>query len=192
MRGVKESLIALGPVGLLAIALLDSAMVPLAGGPDGALMLLSAWNPARAPLYAGAATIGSALGCLILYLLARRAGERMLSRFPPSRRERLRRALDRYDLLAIALAVFLPPPFPAKPTIVMAGILGIPRGRFLAGVLLGRLARYGLEGYLAARFGPTAISLLKRASPWLFLGAIALVIAVFLVKKRRSVPSRRE
>ncbi len=186
MKAMGEALLALGPVGLFAIALLDSAMIPLAGGPDGILMLLSAWNPARAFLYAGAATIGSALGCLVLYTLSRRAGERLLSHFPPSRQERLRRFLDRYDLLAIALAVFLPPPFPAKPTIVMAGILGIPRERFLAGVLLGRLARYGLEGYLAARFGSAAMALIKRASPWLLLGVATLVIVILLVKKWRS------
>jgi membrane protein YqaA with SNARE-associated domain len=189
MRTLQETVLALGPVGLGAIAFLDSAMIPLAGGPDGMLVLLCAWNPARVVLYAGAATIGSALGCFVLYLLARRAGERMLSRLSPSRRERIRRFLDRYDLVAVALAVFLPPPFPAKPTIVMAGILGISRGRFLAGVLLGRLARYGLEGYLAARFGPAAMSLIGRASPWLLLGVAAVAIGVLVMKKRRSAAS---
>ncbi len=186
MKAMGETLRALGPVGLFAIAFLDSAMIPLAGGPDGVLILLSAWNPARASLYAGAATLGSTLGCLVLYTLTRRAGERLLARLSFSRQEQLRRFLDRYDLLAIALAVFLPPPFPAKPTIVMAGILGISRERFLAGVLLGRLARYGLEGYLAARFGSAAMSIIKRASPWLLLGIAALVIVVLLVRGRRS------
>ncbi|MCS6818214.1 MAG: VTT domain-containing protein [Blastocatellia bacterium] len=183
---MEEILLDLGLVGLFVIALLDSAMLPLAGGPDGVLVLLSMWNPTRVWLYTGAATIGSALGCLVLYTLTRRVGERMLSRLSPSRQEQLRQFLNQYGLLAIALAVFLPPPFPAKPTLVMAGILGIPRERFLMGVLLGRLTRYGLEGYLAARFGSAAMSLIKRASPWFLLGAAVLVVFLILLKKRRS------
>ncbi len=180
---------ALGPVGLLGIAFLDSALVPLAGGPDGLVILLSAWNPARAPWYALAATVGSGLGCLVLYQIAQRAGERALSRIAPSRRERLRRALDRYDLPAIAMAVFLPPPFPTKPMVLMAGVMGIPRGRFLAGVLLGRLVRYGAQGYLGARFGSAAASTMKEISPWLILGAAAFFLLVFLRARRRKRPS---
>jgi len=190
MSSVRETLLTLGPLGLFTIALLDSAMVPLAGGPDGMVMLLSAWNPPRAPIYAGIATIGSTLGCLILYTIARHAGERMLSRFPTSRRERWRRWLDQYDLLAIALAVFLPPPFPAKPVVALAGVLTMPRGRFLAGVFLGRLARYGLEGYLGARFGSAAMPMLRHASPWLLFGGAALVAIALLFRKRWRSSSR--
>mgnify|MGYP001066691074 CR=1 FL=1 len=185
MSSMTETLLTFGPIGLFIIAFLDSAMIPLAGGPDGALILLSMWHPRRALLYTGAATIGSAVGCLVLYTFARRAGERMLSRLTPSRRERIRQLLDQYDLLAIALAVFLPPPFPTKPMIAMAGVLGMPRGRFLTGVLLGRLVRYGVEGYLGARFGTRAIPILRQISPWLLLGGIVALVFVLLMKKRR-------
>ncbi len=182
---MTETLLTLGPIGLFIIAFLDSAMIPLAGGPDGALIFFSMWHPQRALLYVGATTIGSAVGCLVLYTIAQRAGDRMLSRLAPSRRERIRQLLDHYDLLAIALAVFLPPPFPTKPMIAMAGVLGMPRGRFLTGVLLGRVVRYGVEGYLGARFGARAIPMLRQASPWLLLGGALLVGLVFLIRKRR-------
>ncbi len=185
MNSTMETFLTLGPIGLFTIALLDSAMIPLAGGPDGALILFSMWHPQRAPLYVGATTMGSAVGCLTLYTIARRAGDRMLSRLAPPQRERIRRFLDQYDLLALALAVFLPPPFPAKPMIAMAGILGMPRGRFLAGVLLGRLVRYGVEGYLGARFGTRAIPILRQISPWLLLGGVVAIVFVLLMKKRR-------
>ena len=52
-----------GPWGLFAIALLDSAFVPLPGGPDAVMLLLStpAENHAWMPLYAlGATEIGRA------------------------------------------------------------------------------------------------------------------------------------
>src|SRR5262245_20900294 len=65
-------LLAYGGWGLFAISLLDSAFVPLPSGPDLVMITLSAKNAAAMPLYALAATLGSTLGCTILYLLARR------------------------------------------------------------------------------------------------------------------------
>ena len=55
----SEYLQTFGPAGLFAIALLDSALIPLPGGPDAVMLLLSAQSPARMPLYALGATAGA-------------------------------------------------------------------------------------------------------------------------------------
>ncbi len=52
LTSVKEFLIPFGAAGLFAIALLDSALIPLPGGPDAVMLLLSTQSPARMPFYA--------------------------------------------------------------------------------------------------------------------------------------------
>jgi hypothetical protein len=45
--------------------------------------------------------------------------------------------------------------------------------------------RYGVEGYLGARFGTRAIPILRQISPWLLLGGVVAIVFVLLMKKRR-------
>jgi membrane protein DedA with SNARE-associated domain len=78
LSAVSEYLLAFGPFGLFAITLLDSALIPMAGGPDAVLLMLSAARPGWWPLYAGVATLGSVAGCVILYYLSARAGRSAL------------------------------------------------------------------------------------------------------------------
>ncbi|HVF86628.1 MAG TPA: hypothetical protein VM866_03520, partial [Pyrinomonadaceae bacterium] len=93
---VSQYLVAFGPFGIFAIALLDSALIPLPGGPDAVMILLSAARPAWMPLYALAGTIGSVIGCVILYHISRRAGSRALERFSAQKRARVKELVDRY------------------------------------------------------------------------------------------------
>ncbi len=78
LGSVKDFLIAYGPFGLFAIALLDSALIPLPAGPDVVMILLTLRNPSWMPIYAAAATVGSVAGCVILYYISRKAGRRAL------------------------------------------------------------------------------------------------------------------
>src|SRR2546423_13679492 len=80
LQTLFEWLKAFGPFGLFGISLIDSIGIPLPGGPDSVMILLSANNPALMPFYALAATAGSAIGCTLLYLAARRAGVAALKR----------------------------------------------------------------------------------------------------------------
>src|SRR5204863_8597458 len=45
LAALGENLLAYGALGLFAITLLDSAFVPIPGGPDAAMIVLSAKNP---------------------------------------------------------------------------------------------------------------------------------------------------
>jgi membrane protein YqaA with SNARE-associated domain len=72
---LKEYLLLFGIPGLFVISLLDSAAVPMAGGPDGVLLLLSWQKPTQIPWLVLAAATGSTLGCLILYRIGRAGGK---------------------------------------------------------------------------------------------------------------------
>lgn len=182
LESVKEFLIPFGAFGLFAIALLDSALIPLPGGPDAVMLLLSTQNPARMPLYALGATAGSVIGCIILYYISRRAGRRALEKFPPQKQARVKELVDRYDVLSVLVASVLPPPFPFKLFVVTAGVFRLSLVRFAAAVAVGRAFRFFLEGYLAVRYGEQAKEVLAKNYPAIGLGVAALVIVLFVIR----------
>ncbi len=87
---LSEYFIALGPFGLFAVALLDSAFVPLPSSADALMILLTLAHPRLMIFYALLATAGSAIGCVILYYISRRAGSRALRRFSPAKQKRVK------------------------------------------------------------------------------------------------------
>lgn len=177
---VSQYLLAYGAFGLFGIALLDSALIPLPGGPDAVLILLSTARPAWVPLYVFAATLGSVIGCLIFYYISRRAGQGALKRFSPGKQARVKELIDRYDVLSVLVASVLPPPFPFKLFIATAGVFRFSVMRFALVVAAGRAFRYALIGYLAAHYGEHAKELLARYYPYVGLGVAALVVGVFV------------
>ncbi len=191
LASVTEYLIAFGPFGLFAIALLDSALIPLPGGADAVLFILAAARPAWWPLYVAAATLGSVGGCVVLYYLSRRAGGAALKRFSADKQARVKALLDRYDILSVLVASILPPPFPFKLFVVSAGVFRLSVVRFALAVAGGRLFRFALEGYLAAHYGARAKDLLAKYYPIVGLSLAALLVAAFLgknwLKSRRRV-----
>lgn len=182
LTSVREFLIPFGAAGLFAIALLDSALIPLPGGPDAVMLLLSTQAPARMPFYALGATAGSVVGCLILYYISKRAGRRALDKFSPEKQARVKELVDRYDVLSVLVASVLPPPFPFKLFVITAGVFRLSVVRFAVAVAVGRAFRFFLEGFLAVRYGEQAGELLKQNYPAVGLGLAALIVVVFVVR----------
>ncbi|HEX7316780.1 MAG TPA: VTT domain-containing protein [Pyrinomonadaceae bacterium] len=182
LTAVKDFLVPFGVFGLFAIALLDSALIPLPGGPDAVMLLLSTQNPARMPLYALGATAGSVVGCVILYYISKRAGRRALDKFPPQKQARVKELVDRYDVLSVLVASVLPPPFPFKLFVITAGVFRLSLARFAAAVAVGRAFRFFLEGFLAVRYGEQAKEVLAKNYPAVGIGVAALVIVVFVLR----------
>lgn len=179
---VSDYLVAFGPFGLFAVALLDSTFVPLPSSVDALVILLTTANPRWMIGYAVVATTGSAIGCWILYSISRRAGSRALSRFSEAKQKRVKDLIDRYDALAVAVICLLPPPFPFKIFVVTAGVFRFNLTRFMLAIIGGRLFRFLLVGYFAVRFGEQAKSLLARYYPWIGLTLALLIIAVFVIR----------
>lgn len=181
LAAITEALVAYGPAGIFLIALLDSAFIPLPGGADAVMILLSlkatlAWMF----LCAVAATLGSVLGCFVLYHISRRAGAGALKRFSVEKQERVKNLLERYDVLAVLIASVLPPPFPFKLFVISAGVFRMNQLRFAAAIGAGRLFRFLLEGYLAVEYGDEATQLLARHYPKIGLGVAILIVGIFV------------
>jgi membrane protein YqaA with SNARE-associated domain len=182
LTSVKDFLVPFGALGLFAIALLDSALIPLPGGPDAVMLLLSTQNPSRMPFYALGATAGSVAGCLILYYISRRAGRRALEKFPEKKRARVKEMVDRYDVLSVLVASVLPPPFPFKLFVITAGVFRLSLLRFTVAVAAGRAFRFLLEGFLAVRYGERAKEVLAANYPAIGIGIAVLLVLIFVVR----------
>jgi membrane protein YqaA with SNARE-associated domain len=177
---LSHYLISFGPFGLLAIAFLDSVLVPMPGGVDAVLLVLAASRPSWLLIYVASATVGSTAGCIGLYRISQRAGRRALARFSESKQKRVKELIDRYDVLSVLVASVLPPPFPFKLFVVSAGVFRLNLLRFTMAIAAGRVFRYLLEGYLAARYGEHAKELLARYYPTIGIGIALLILIVFI------------
>jgi membrane protein YqaA with SNARE-associated domain len=180
---LSEYLITFGAFGLFAVALLDSTFVPLPSSVDALMLLLSATNPSWMLLYAFMATVGSAIGCWILYVISRRAGSRALNRFSEAKQQRVKNLIERYDMWAVLAATLLPPPFPFKLFVVTAGVFRFSLLRFMLAIIVGRAFRFLLEGYFAVRYGMQAKEILAKYYPWIGLGLVAGILLFLFVKR---------
>ena len=186
LEKLLEWLIAYGWLGLFCISLVDSVGVPLPGGPDAAMILLTANANALMPVYALAATIGSTIGCTLLYLAARRAGLAALKRVAPEKRDRIENLLGRYDMVAVMVPAVLPPPFPFKPFVLSAGVFKLKITRFVIAIFIGRAVRFLIEGWLAIRFGEEAGGIIRRKGLTVLAVVGIIVVAALALKLYRA------
>ncbi len=183
---LNQYLVVMGIPGLLAISFLDSAAVPLAGGPDAVVLLLAWQRPPLTALIAAAAAIGSTFGCLMLYGIGQKSGEKALSRFGESKRKWVQDKMDRHGIWAIIGAVMAPPPFPTKLVILAAGVLQTGKIPFSIAVFAGRIVRYAIVGYLGAHLGNQAARVLKSNYPLISLALIGLLLLVYILRSIRN------
>ena len=186
LDNLSEYLKLLGIPGLLIISFLDSALVPLAGGPDLVTILLAWQRPYLFFWIALTATIGSTLGNMILYGIGRKGGEKALMRFNPKRVARVEQKMRIYGAWVVFGAVLAPPPFPTKLVILAAGVLKTGKIRFAVSVFCGRLVRYSLVAWLGARFTDRATDIIKAHSIEVACILVAILLAAFGIHKWRD------
>ncbi len=182
LSSLSQYLVSFGPFGLFTIAFLDSVMIPMPGGVDAVLLLLAASRPSWMLIYVAAATVGSTLGCVVLYRISQRAGRRALARFSESKQKRVKDLIERYDVMSVLVASLLPPPFPFKLFVVSSGVFRLNIVRFTIAIAAGRTFRYLLEAYLAARYGEHAKDLLAHYYPTIGITLAVLVIVFFIAR----------
>jgi membrane protein YqaA with SNARE-associated domain len=102
------------------------------------------------PYYALLATIGSAVGALVTYPLARKGGEEALAkRVKPKTMKKVQTLFERWGLGAIAIPAVLPPPVPmCSVRDGAAGAMQYPVKKFLFALSLGRAVRYTLLAFM--------------------------------------------
>lgn len=165
----------LGGWGLLALAALDGAAIPI---PIDALVAGYVFaRPYRAWIYVIAAAMGSALGSVVPYCLGRAGGELfLLRRIKRERLERIRDRFERQEFLALMLPAMLPPPTPFKLFVFSAGVFEMRPLWFVGAIISGRLIRFGAVAGLTIAFGPQIVSNAKT----LMLNHPSLVISVVI------------
>jgi membrane protein YqaA with SNARE-associated domain len=180
-----------GGPGLLLIGFLDSSFLSLPEVNDLLVVYMVTQHKSRLLYYAFMATLGSMLGCLALYLVARKGGEAFLrKRFKASHIDRGLRLFQKYGLLVVIVPALLPPPAPFKIFVLLAGVAAVPVWQFVTAIFIARFTRYFGEGLLAVWYGDEATKFIKEntAEAGLILAGVALFIggAWILWKRRRA------
>ncbi|HXR35291.1 MAG TPA: VTT domain-containing protein [Candidatus Binataceae bacterium] len=192
MKRIVDTLVAWGPLGIFVIAILDSAGIPMPGGVDVAVVLLAA-NPKsadKAYVTAAVAVLGSLIGSLILYWIARRGGEAYFERHAQSARgARLKRWFLEYGLLTVFIPALSPIWMPLKIFVVAAGAFEVSPLAFTVVMAAARIPRYFGLAWLGKRLGPQTLPYLRHHGWQIFIFFVALFFVLYLLIKfldRRS------
>ncbi|MDX2182022.1 MAG: VTT domain-containing protein [Bryobacteraceae bacterium] len=182
MKGLVATLVGWGPLGVLLLAALDSSGIPLPGGVDATLLLVSVLRPDVAWWAALAAIGGSLIGNWILFSLARKGGEAYLDRHTRSGNGlRLKNWFRRYGLVTVFVPALLVIPMPMKIPVFCTAVFGVSRAKFLAVVAAARIPRYLALAWLGQQLGPDAGGWLKAHTWHLLAFAAALFAGLFVL-----------
>jgi membrane protein YqaA with SNARE-associated domain len=181
-----------GGPGLLVIGFLDSSFLSFPEVNDLLIIFMVTRHKHLLLYYALMATIGSVLGCLALYGVARKGGETFLrKRFKASHVESGLNLYRKYGLLVVIVPALLPPPAPFKIFVLLAGVAAVPIWQFTAAVFIARFIRYFGEGLLAVYYGDAAGEFVKTYAKEVGLGLAVLVligsVAWIAWRKRKRV-----
>ena len=181
---VKSALPAFGGIGLFLSAFIDSSFVPLPLVTDLVLMELSSRHPMRLPYYAGMASVGSLVGCIWIYYVARKGGQayyRKTQGHPPGR---IRRLVEEYPMACVFFPAVAPFPVPFKPFVIAQGVFQVPFVTFVVGTFVGRGCLFFFEGFVGARYGAAAKQIMMNQK-WATV-AVALGLFTLFVLIRRA------
>jgi len=187
-------LVRLGPVGLFALAIVDSSIIPLPiPGSTDVLLLLLVSHSGNPWLLTACAIAGSVVGGYTTWQIGKKGGEAAMKRWISARMlKRVNTWVGSHPVLAVFLPAILPPPIPLSPFILASGALGVSRGRFLAAYSAARILRYSLVSWLAVRYGRQVVRLWnqelgKWSAPllWTFLAVAVVGLGYGIWKFRR-------
>jgi len=196
LSGWKQKVVAfasgLGAPGLFLISFLDSSVLTFPIINDLLLIHLSMEHPARMPLYAFMASLGSVLGCVVLYFIARKGGEAIFHKKAGKHGHAIRHWVEQNGFVGMLIAALLPPPTPFKFFVLAAGVFEVPLFSYTAAIMIARLFRYFGVGYLAIRYGADAMPYLMHHKVQVSVFVISLVTVSYVLSrvllKRRTPP----
>lgn len=185
MKRFREILIAWGPAGVFAAALIESAGVPSPSGTDALILLVTIARPDSAWLCAALGVLGSIIGSAIFHAAVSKGGEKLLDkRTATPRGQRLRAWFLRYGLASVFVCALVPFPFmPLKVMALCACALGVSRARYLGVMLAARIPRYTAIAFLGANLGENSNLWLKSHLWHMGLGAVALFAGIYALLK---------
>jgi membrane protein YqaA with SNARE-associated domain len=181
-HSVRRWIYHLGALGFIPLGLIDSSVIPLPGSMDVLTIVLAARDAKLWLYYAVMATVGSVLGGYVTYRLARKGGKESLARRVPAKTmKRVYGIFERWGFAAIAIPALLPPPMPLVPFVLAAGAMQYSVKKFLLAMTLGRIVRYMILAYLAARYGRKMLPFLLQHGHPVVAAAVGLVVTALLI-----------
>lgn len=176
-----------GALGLFLVSFAESSFFPVP--PDVLLIPLAIKNPSSALLLALITTVASVAGAVFGYFIGWRAGRPVLDRFVSGARiHKVEEMFGKYGGWAVAISAFTPIPF--KVFTIASGVFKVNKTTFLLASLLGRGARFFLEGLIIMLLGREAEHFLNRYLGVGTLVVAAVVLFVYLLYKfwHRGIP----
>ena len=153
----------LGVWGVLGLAMVDSAAIPLPFM-DPLIVSYGVQDHAKLVIYCLMAAIGSAVGSMLPYYVGRAGGELfLLKRINRERYERLRDRFEKQEFLAIMLPAMCPPPMPVKLFELAAGVFEMRPASYFLAIASGKFLRFTIESLLVIVYGPAVLGLALRA-----------------------------
>jgi membrane protein YqaA with SNARE-associated domain len=161
--GVWRWVLRLGGPGLIAVGLVDNSVIPIPGGMDVFVILLTARNREMWFYYGIMAAIGAVVGGYVTYRLAKKGGKEGLEKkIGKNRAEKVYKRFEKGGFSTIVIGSVIPPPFPLVPVLMAAGILQYSRKKFLAALAIGRGIRFMAVAYLGRVYGTAILGWLGR------------------------------
>jgi membrane protein YqaA with SNARE-associated domain len=181
-HSMRRWLVHLGALGFIPLGLIDSSIIPLPGSMDVLTIVLATRHGELWLYYAVMATLGSVLGGFVTYRLARKGGKESLARRVPARAmKRVYGIFERWGFAAIAIPAVLPPPMPFVPFLLAAAAMQYSVKKFLVAMTLGRIVRYTILAYLAARYGRKMLPFLLQHGHPVVAAIVGLMVTAGLV-----------
>ncbi len=174
-----------GPLGLLFLAILDSAGLPIVGGVDALLIAVATQKPGEAYIAALLAVIGSLPGSLVLFFIAHKGGEVLLMRHVTSKTgATLHLWFQRWGLATVFIPAVVPfIPLPMKVPVFCAGALQVRLLYFITVIVSARTIRYFGLAYLGAHYGTETLQFVK-AHVWQVVTFALLLAVIFTIAMR--------
>ncbi|MFH1420406.1 MAG: YqaA family protein, partial [Candidatus Aenigmatarchaeota archaeon] len=176
-----------GPLGLFAVAFMESSFFPIP--PDLLLIPMALAMPELALFYALIATIGSVLGSVFGYYIGVKGGRPILRKFASERSiDKVDNYFKKYGNAAIAIAAFSPIPY--KIFTIAAGVF---RHRLHSLILVSipfRGARFFMSAAIIMLWGKDIIAFFDSGFDVFTLAIAAVAVVIYVVyrklKKRKK------
>ena len=173
----------MGGGGIFLVAFLDSSVLSFPFVTDVLVMRLCMERPGRMLYYAAMATLGSLVGCVWIYWLAKKGGEIYFHRHGGRAALKAKQWVDNHAFLSLFIPAILPPPMQFKVFVLAQGVFQVPLRTFALALLLGRGFRYIAEGIFAVRYGQQALEFLVGHAV-AFTAVVAGVLLVLYAANR--------
>lgn len=168
-----------GPWAVFLVAFIDASMFGIPVDPIVGYYVII--DPRHTILYAVLASLGSALGSTVPYLIGYKGGEALVAKKVGRERfEHMHKLTEKYGDLALIIPALMPPGFPFKVFELVAGVTEMRYLHFLLSIFVGRLVRFIALALLILAYGPQIVSFLGEAFRHHRTSSIAVIVAIIV------------